>query len=98
MYESASISAQNTFTIPVAISGDFNVSISGTWVGSVTLQRSFDSGDTWLDVRSWSANLEGHDTEPTDKGRGKYPTVKYRLGFKAGEYTSGTAVCRVGQG
>lgn len=28
----------------------WNISVSGTWTGSVTLQRSFDNGSTWHDV------------------------------------------------
>ena len=41
---SASIGAQNTFTPPVFILGDFNFSLSGTWAGTVFIQRSFDGG------------------------------------------------------
>lgn len=54
---SASIGAQNTFSTPVEILGDFNFSLSGTWVGIVFIQRSFDAGTTWLDVAN--ARLTG---------------------------------------
>lgn len=38
--------------------GLFNVSVSGTWSGDVTLQRSFDTGDTWEDVEVYTENTE----------------------------------------
>lgn len=66
--------------------GFYNVSIAGTWVGTVTLQRSFDNGATWLDVNSWTANIETGGFE-TEVG------VKYQWSFTR---TSGTAVCRLG--
>lgn len=66
--------------------GFYNVSIYGTWVGAVTLQRSFNNGVTWLDVNSWTANIETGGFE-TEVG------VKYQWSFTR---TSGTAICRLG--
>lgn len=86
----ASIAAQNTFSDPVGLLGEFNFSLSGTWVGTVHLQRSFDSGVTWLDVASYTANIETRGYE-SEFG------VQYRAGIKTGNYTSGTAVVRVSQ-
>ena len=88
--ETVSLSAQNTFTDPLPLFGDFNLSLSGTWVGTVTLQRTFDEGTTWLDVADYTANIEDRGFEP-ESG------VQYRAGFKTGEYTSGTAVVRLSQ-
>ena len=84
------ISAQDDFVIMRLLKESFNVSISGgPWVGTVTLQRSFD-GQNWVDVETFTANTEriGDDIE---KG------MHYRLGFKVGEYTSGTATVRLSQ-
>ena len=88
--ETRAISAQNTFTTAVALFGPFSLSISGTWVGTVTIQRSFDSGTTWLDVQNYTANFEDTGNEPRR-------TTLYRVGFKTGGYTSGTANVRIGQ-
>lgn len=87
---SASIGAQNTFTPPVFILGDFNFSLSGTWVGTVFIQRSFDGGTTWLDVTSYTANIQDTGFEPETR-------ALYRAGIKTGGYTSGTAVMRISQ-
>lgn len=64
--------------------GNLNISISGTWVGTIALQRSFDSGVTWGTVKTYTANAED---SITDYGHG----VVYRAGCAIGAYTSGTA-------
>lgn len=86
----ASIAAQNTFSSTVAIAGPFNVSLSGTWVATVHLQRSYDAGVTWMDVASYTANIEDRGNEP-ETG------VLYRVGVKTSNYTSGTVVARISQ-
>lgn len=85
---SASLTAQNTFSTGAVMQGYFNLSISGTWVATVHLQRSFDGGSNWLDVQSYTANIQDRGYEP-EAG------VQYRCGVKTGNYTSGTVVCRV---
>lgn len=92
MSVSASITAQNTFCEDAEFDyrRTFNLSVSGTWVGTVTLQRSFDGGSTWLDVASWTANVET-TVETPESG------VLWRLGIKSGNFTSGTAVVRLSQ-
>lgn len=79
---------QNTFTDKIRLNKTFNVSISGTWAGTVTLQRSFDGGTTYTDVEVFTANAEKNGEE-VEGG------VDYRLGIKTGEYTSGTAELRL---
>lgn len=71
--------------LPV-IGGAFNVSLAGTFVGTVVLQRSFDQGATWKDVVSWTAPVETSRTEIEDK-------VQYRYNCTA--YTSGTVTYRL---
>ena len=67
------------------------MSISGTWTSStVTVQRSFDSGSTWLDVDTFTQNVEIVGFEP--EGR-----VYYRIGVKAGEFGTGTIAVRLSQ-
>ncbi len=72
----------------VSIKGNFNLSISGTWAGTVHLQRSFDMGTSWVDIASYTANTELQGFEP-ESG------VYYRAGIKTGNHSSGTAVVRI---
>ena len=68
--------------------GNLNISISGTWVGALELQRSFNNGVTWVTVKTFTENYEG---SLTDYEHG----VVYRAGCPVGGYTSGTAVVRL---
>lgn len=84
------VSAENTFSDGLYVVGDFNLSISGTFVGTITVQRSFDQGSTWRDVDTFTAPIETAGSDPE-------PVVVYRAGIKTGEYTSGTASIRIGR-
>lgn len=95
---SAAITAQNTFTDWIYPSqqlskgvldeGYLNLSIYGTWAGTVTVQRTFDGGTTILDVVAYTANaerlIEDHEA-----------IIQYRIGIKTGDYSSGTANVRL---
>ena len=86
-----SIGAENTFATAAELAaGPFNFSLSGTWVATVHVQRSFDQGVTWLDVDSFTSNCELVGDNPEGG-------VYYRFGVKTGGYTSGTAVGRISQ-
>lgn len=86
----SSIAAANTFTSAITINkGEvLQVSISGTWVATVMLQRSYDGGSNWYDYFSWTTNQTLEITGIEDN-------VQFRLGIKTAMYTSGTAVCRL---
>lgn len=93
---SKSISAENTFSDPIYVTGvgasfrTFTITISGTWAGTVTLQRSLDSDvGPWSDVatKTWTANTTETFNDALDNLQ-----VWYRIGIKTGGYTSGTAV------
>lgn len=85
------ITAQNEFTDWMQVIGDkFRVSISGTWSATVTIQCSFDAGETILDVESFTSNIQKFGEEPEGG-------VYYRLGVKTGNFTSGTAEVRISQ-
>lgn len=84
----ASIVAQNTFSDAMEIRGKFNFSLSGTWVATVFLQRSYDKGTNWMDVKSYTANIE-------DVGEESELGILYRFGIKTGGFTSGTVVGRL---
>ena len=84
------IESENRFTDSASLTGYFNLSISGTWAGTVTVQRSFDSGDTWHDVDTWTANTQEYGLEPERD-------IYYRIGIKTGDFTSGSCVVRLSQ-
>ena len=86
----ASAATENTYTTAIYISGYFNLSISGTWAGTVTVQRSWDLGTSWVDVSTYTANTQKVGFEPEEN-------IQYRVGIKTGGYTSGTAVMRLSQ-
>ena len=91
---------QNAFTSPVRVSGvgtanrNYTWTVTGTWVGTLTLQRSFDGPTAgFTDVSTVTAN--GTIASSTG-GTGGTPDLDNaicweRVGFKAGGYTSGNA-------
>jgi len=67
-----------------APAGHLVLSLSGTtWSATVTLQRTLDSGSTWLDVDSFTSNIE---TSISDSAN----NVLYRATIKTGDYSSGS--------
>ena len=63
--------------------GKFTISISGTFSATVSLQRSFDGGSTWMAVASYTAATEAQLTDHT-------LGILYRLGVANGDWSSGT--------
>jgi hypothetical protein len=85
------ITGGNQYSYPVVlVPGPFNFSMYGAFVGTVTVQRSYDEGVTWMDVATFTAPGE-YVGEEIEAG------VSYRYGIKNGEYTSGTLIGRLGQ-
>lgn len=97
--ETAAITAENTWTAAITPNmfydrgrqdyGTLILSVSGTFVGTVTLQIAYDSGSTWIDTgETW--------TEPTTQIITCYePGVSFRIGIATGGYTSGTCNVRL---
>lgn len=90
---STAISSQNTFTNSVRVTGvgdasrTFTITITGTWVGTATLQRSVGNDTTWEDTTTtYTANTSTTYADQLDN-----QIVYFRIGFKTGNYTSGTA-------
>lgn len=83
------ITAQNVFTdiFDPSDANDFAVSISGTFVATVGVYRSLDSGVTWnaLDT-TYTAPIE-INVIPT-------PGCLYRVGVPTGSFTSGTVAVK----
>jgi len=92
MKETANIGAENTFTSDIVVDGGESpfISLNGTWVGTVTVQRSLDNGSTWLDYYQYTSNITVSYEEIQDG-------VRYRVGIKSGDYTSGTVNAEVGK-
>lgn len=88
----ATLSAADTATVPLetAHAGTFSLSISGTWAGTLTLQRLLDAGVGYTDVTTFTTNQELLVDEPIQ-------SALWRVGFKAGQYTSGSAVVILAQ-
>jgi len=84
----ADLTAGDTWSDTIIVpAGHFNFSIWGTFVATITVQRSFDDGTTWLDCEIFATTGEWFGTE----GEG----ALYRAGIKAADYTSGTASIRM---
>ncbi len=91
MLATKTITAQNQWTDPAqAPCGKFNLSVSGAFTATVTVQRSFDNGLTWLDAHQLTAPAELRGDEPEQS----HP-VWYRAGVKTGDFTSGSIVVRL---
>lgn len=83
---SVSAAAQNTWSPSIQVVGSFNLSISGTFVATVTVQRSED-GTNWHDVDTFTTPSEDVGYDPI--------LNYYRVGIDTGNYTSGTAVAYI---
>ena len=90
---SAALTGQDQFTdddsmriIGVGNSRKFDVDITGTWVATITLQRSIDESGAWVDVTTYTTNQNTTHDDGLDN-----TIAFYRLGIKTGDYTSGTA-------
>jgi hypothetical protein len=70
--------------------GYLNISVSGTFEGTVALQRRFLGETDWRTVKTYTDEVEEVCMDP------EYG-VEYRLGVPTGGYTSGTANCRLGR-
>lgn len=79
----AELTGANQFSDALYLVGDMSLTISGTFAGTITVQRSFDEGSTWLDVDTF--------TQPTEEVGFEPAGCQYRVGIKTGDYTSGTA-------
>ena len=89
---SAALTGEDQFTdddsmriIGVGNSRIFDVDITGTWVATITLQRSIDETGSWVDVTTYTTNQNTTHDDGLDNS-----IAFYRLGIKTGDYTSGT--------
>lgn len=103
---SDSISAQNTFSTPIKVRGEFVLDLKGTWAGTIHLQRQRANNSDDLVLADWEDVTDNDNPIPTAitfTSNGiiglKEPAwdVFYRWGFKTSNYTSGTAIGRIEQ-
>lgn len=93
------ISAENIFTDEIQMTNNFDLSISGTFDATVTVQRTFDIVDDDGDPispasRVWH-DLETYTVPYEDIGFVAGEGCMYRAGVKTGDYTSGTAIVKL---
>jgi hypothetical protein len=81
--KSASGANQWTDAFFVENGESFIFSVNGTWSATVTVQKSYDQGDNWVDYVESTYNVAVEITEESDD-------VYFRAGIKTGDYTSGT--------
>lgn len=94
---SATLAAADTYSNPILVTGQksqraIQVVITGTWVGTLTLQYSLGTPGNWIDSgQTYTANTTTSYTDGFDN-----QTIYYRIGFKPGNYTSGSANVTLG--
>ena len=76
--------SSNASTASLQVVGHFNLSISGTWSATVTVQRSWDNS-TWFDADTFTSNYEGVGFDAEE--------VYYRATVSS--YVSGDVVIRI---
>lgn len=89
------VSGDDQFTGDIRVTGigasrDFTITLTGTWAGTVTLQRSIGETGAWVDVTTYTANTTATYNDALDN-----QIIYYRIGIKTGEYTSGTVTCQL---
>lgn len=85
----AALAAGNTFTNPVLINGtgaqrNLQLTVGGSFSGTLTLQYSVGTPGTWIDQQTVAGSGTFNDGLDNQ-------AIYYRLGFKTGNYVSGTA-------
>ena len=85
-------SGANQWTNEIRVSGNgvtqrrFTITITGTWSGTVTLQRSVAEPGAWVDVTTYTGNTTVNYDDGLDD-----QIIYYRIGIDSGDYTSGSA-------
>lgn len=86
-----SFSADNDFSGEIRVTGiegqrAFGIQVTGTFVGTLTLQYSVAEPGNWVDVESYTTPTSKSYNDTLDN-----QIIYYRIGIKTGNYTSGTA-------
>ena len=86
----ASITAEDQWSDYIQVIGtdstrNITVDLTGTWVATVTLQRSVGEPGDWVDVTTYTANTSTTYNDSLDN-----QIIYYRIGVATGDFTSGT--------
>ena len=73
----------------------FNITIYGTFVGTVRLERSFDAGTTWVPLTANGSAILSFTAPASESWSESGANMSYRMNCTA--YTSGTINYRLGQ-
>lgn len=92
--QTVAVTAATTYPFAYPVIGSFNVAITGTFVGTLQFEASFDGGTTWAPISGATVGTTATFTAPTqfvavEPERG----VLWRVNCTA--YTSGTANVRL---
>lgn len=107
-YVQSTLSGADEFSNSVRVTGvaegsgfsvrTIGINITGTWSGTITLQRSVDEDGAWEDVYTsdgsaikWTSNTTDYAYDDNLSNS----IIYYRLGFKADGYTSGSATVSI---
>jgi hypothetical protein len=87
----AAITGANQFTDSIEVTGvggqrAFSILITGTFVGTFTLQYSLSAPGNWVDAKTYTTPQAISYNDQLDN-----QIIFYRVGIKAGDYTSGSA-------
>lgn len=90
------LTGANQFGSSVRVTGvnasrNVTIDITGTWVATITLQRSIGEEGLWSDVATYTTN----QTATVYNDALDNEIVYYRLGIKTGAYTSGSATVKL---
>lgn len=85
------LGGDDQFTDEIRVTGPesnryFSIEISGTFTGTLTLQRAFGDPSGWIDHDTYTT-----PTTLTFNDSLENQIIYYRIGFKAGDYASGSA-------
>lgn len=92
--QTVAVTSATTFPFAQPVQGIYNVAITGTFVATVQLERSFDGGVTYAPISGDTIGTTVTFTAPTTfVGSEAERGVLYRVNCTA--YTSGTANVRI---
>lgn len=85
------LTGEDQFSSRIKVTGitagrTFRIVITGTFSATIHLQRSVGNEDNWTDVTSYTTTQDVNFSDGFDN-----QIIYYRLGIKAGNYSSGTA-------
>lgn len=96
-YVTRTLAAEDQFCDAIRVTGVYGsgtlndrnhtIDISGTWVGTISFERSFDAEDSgYHEQGTYTANTSASHSDTLSNS-----VIWYRLGFRPGNYTSGAA-------